>query len=194
MKKYIILILSILFFSSCAVNQNGLDKSKKEPINEELLSHVRYILYLMEINDLENLNNIYVNMRFGYFEINLDELQNKAIVTKKTKIEEIDNYIESFDIQNLEVNFNCSPYNDAFYGWSANGVFINEAKSTYLKDYNVGNNKDEIEFLNMLKDRSFEIVATNNTIFYLTKIDKRYYITVIDNFKTDCANTLLQAF
>jgi hypothetical protein len=50
MIKNIILIFILLLFSSCAVNQNRLELIKKEPIDEELLSHVRYILYLVQTN------------------------------------------------------------------------------------------------------------------------------------------------
>ena len=184
MIKNLILILIILFFSSCAVNQNRLEPIKKEPINEDLLSHIRYILYLMQTNDLKNLNEIYINKNYGYFEVNLNELENKPQIIKKHKIEEIDTYIESFDIENIEVSFNCSPYNDAFYGWSKDGVFIFEPKSNYL----------DIFFTKKVKNISYEVVATNNTVFYITKIDKKYYITLIDNLKTNCSNSLIQAF
>ena len=194
MIKNIILIFILLLFSSCAVNQNRLELIKKEPIDEELLSHVRYILYLIQTNDLKNLNEIYINKNYGYFEVNLNELENKPQIVKKYQIDEIDTYIESFDIQNIEVSFNCSPYNDAFYGWSKDGVFIFEPKSNYLDTFINEKDKDEKEFIKKVKNGSYEVVATNNTIFYITKIDKKYYITLIDNLKTNCSNSLIQAF
>lgn len=194
MIKNIILIFILLLFSSCAVNQNRLEPIKKEPIDEELLSHVRYILYLVQTNDLKNLNEIYINKNYGYFEVNLNELENKPQIVKKYQIDEIDTYIESFDIQNIEVSFNCSPYNDAFYGWNKDGVFIFEPKSNYLDTFINEKNKDEKEFIKKVKNGSYEVVATNNTVFYITKIDKKYYITLIDNLKTNCSNALIQAF
>ena len=194
MIKNIILIFILLLFSSCAVNQNRLEPIKKEPIDEELLSHVRYILYLVQTNDLKNLNEIYINKNYGYFEVNLNELENKPQIVKKYQIYEIDTYIESFDIQNIEVSFNCSPYNDAFYGWNKDGVFIFEPKSNYLDTFINEKDKDEKEFIKKVKNGSYEVVATNNTIFYITKIDKKYYITLIDNLKTNCSNALIQAF
>lgn len=194
MIKNIILIFILLLFSSCAVNQNRLEPIKKEPIDEELLSHVRYILYLVQTNDLKNLNEIYINKNYGYFEVNLNELENKPQIVKKYQIDEIDTYIESFDIQNIEVSFNCSPYNDAFYGWNKDGVFIFEPKTNYLDTFINEKNKDEKEFIKKVKNGSYEVVATNNTIFYITKIDKKYYITLIDNLKTNCSNALIQAF
>ena len=194
MIKNIILIFILLLFSSCAVNQNRLEPIKKEPIDEELLSHVRYILYLIQTNDLKNLNEIYINKNYGYFEVNLNELENKPQIVKKYQIDEIDTYIESFDIQNIEVSFNCSPYNDAFYGWSKDGVFIFEPKSNYLDNFLNDKTKEEQEFIKKVKNGSYEVVATNNTIFYITKIDKKYYITLIDNLKTNCSNALIQAF
>ena len=194
MIKNIILIFILLLFSSCAVNQNRLEPIKKEPIDEELLSHVRYILYLIQTNDLKNLNEIYINKNYGYFEVNLNELENKPQIVKKYQIDEIDTYIESFDIQNIEVSFNCSPYNDAFYGWNKDGVFIFEPKTNYLDTFINEKDKDEKEFIKKVKNGSYEVVATNNTIFYITKIDKKYYITLIDNLKTNCSNSLIQAF
>ncbi|MCT7483723.1 hypothetical protein [Aliarcobacter cryaerophilus] len=194
MIKNIILIFILLLFSSCAVNQNQLELIKKEPIDEELLSHVRYILYLVQTNDLKNLNEIYINKNYGYFEVNLNELENKPQIVKKYQIDEIDTYIESFDIQNIEVSFNCSPYNDAFYGWNKDGVFIFEPKTNYLDNFLNDKTKEEKEFTQKVKNISYEVIATNNTIFYITKIDKKYYITLIDNLKTNCSNALIQAF
>lgn len=194
MIKNIILIFILLLFSSCAVNQNRLELIKKEPIDEELLSHVRYILYLIQTNDLKNLNEIYINKNYGYFEVNLNEFENKPQIVKKYQIDEIDTYIESFDIQNIEVSFNCSPYNDAFYGWNKDGVFIFEPKTNYLDNFLNDKTKEEKEFTQKVKNISYEVIATNNTIFYITKIDKKYYITLIDNLKTNCSNALIQAF
>ncbi|PRM90255.1 hypothetical protein CJ671_03845 [Aliarcobacter cryaerophilus] len=194
MIKKLILIFILLLFSSCAVNQNRLEPIKKEPIDEELLSHIRYILYLIQINDLKNLNETYINKNYGYFEVNLNELENKPQIIKKYTIEEIDTYIESFDIQNIEVSFNCSPYNDAFYGWSKDGIFIFEPNTNYLDSFLNDKTKEEKEFTKKVKTISYEVVATNNTIFYITKIDKKYYITLIDNLKTNCSNALIQAF
>ena len=194
MIKNIILIFILLLFSSCAVNQNRLEPIKKEPIDEELLSHVRYILYLIQTNDLKNLNEMYINKSYGYFEVNLNELENKPQIVKKYQIDEIDTYIESFDIQNIEVSFNCSPYNDAFYGWNKDGVFIFEPKINYLDNFLNDKTKEEKEFTQKVKNISYEVIATNNTIFYITKIDKKYYITLIDNLKTNCSNSLIQAF
>lgn len=194
MIKNIILIFILLLFSSCAVNQNRLEPIKKEPIDEELLSHVRYILYLIQTNDLKNLNEIYINKNYGYFEVNLNDFENKPQIVKKYQIDEIDTYIESFDIQNIEVSFNCSPYNDAFYGWNKDGVFIFEPKTNYLDNFLNDKTKEEKEFIQKVKNISYEVIATNNTIFYITKIDKKYYITLIDNLKTNCSNALIQAF
>ncbi|WP_164470016.1 hypothetical protein [Aliarcobacter cryaerophilus] len=194
MIKNIILIFILLLFSSCAVNQNRLEPIKKEPIDEELLSHVRYILYLIQTNDVKNLNEMYINKSYGYFEVNLNDVENKPQIVKKYQIDEIDTYIESFDIQNIEVSFNCSPYNDAFYGWNKDGVFIFEPKTNYLDNFLNDKTKEEKEFTQKVKNISYEVIATNNTIFYITKIDKKYYITLIDNLKTNCSNALIQAF
>lgn len=194
MIKKLILILLTLFFSSCAVNQKRVDINTKEPIDEELLSHVRYILYLFSVEDLKTLNDIYINRDFGYFELSLDEISNIVLVEKKSKLEELDSFIESFDIENREIFFSCSPYNDAFYGWSENGTFIFEAKDSHLENYKQNSTKELENFIKKVQNSSYEVIVTYNTVFYLTKIDKKYYITLIDNSKTDCKNAVIQAF
>ena len=52
---------------------------------KSFLSHVRYILYLIQTNDLKNLNEIYINKNYGYFEVNLNELENKPQIVKNIK-------------------------------------------------------------------------------------------------------------
>ena len=71
---------------------------------------------------------------------------------------------------------------------------IFEPKTNYLDTFINEKDKDEKEFIKKVKNGSYEVVATNNTIFYITKIDKKYYITLIDNLKTNCSNSLIQAF
>jgi hypothetical protein len=78
--------------------------------------------------------------------------------------------------------------------WNKDGVFIFEPKTNYLDNFLNDKTKEEKEFTQKVKNISYEVIATNNTIFYITKIDKKYYITLIDNLKTNCSNALIQAF
>ena len=47
--------------------------------------------------------------------------------------------------------------------------------------------EDELKRVEQIEKTSYEVIVTYNKIFYLTKIDNKWYITLIDNVKTDCS-------
>jgi len=192
MIKNLVFSLLALLFVSCAVNEANLQKKEpiKEAINEELISQVRYILHLLENNNTKKLNSDYINKELGYYEVSLDENLNTPTIMKKTKLTDLDDYVESYNVQNIEVDFHCSPHNDAFYGWDNDGVFIFDPKNNYLVNKLETSTGKEQEFIKQIIQNSYEVVITNNMIFYITKVDKKYYITLIDNLKTNCSNAL----
>ncbi|RBQ28554.1 hypothetical protein [Aliarcobacter vitoriensis] len=190
MFKNLFIILMIALFSGCSLNQKHLKEPEKIQINENLLSHIKYILYLIGKNDLQTLNKSYINSEFGFYEVNIED--GKILITNKQKLEEIDNYVGSFEIKNEDVNFYCSPYNDALYGWNQDGVFISLNTEKYLEDYLNEQNIQRKDFIKEVLENSIEVIITYNTIFYLTKIDDKYYITLIDGVKTDCSNLELE--
>lgn len=175
-----------MFFSACSLNQRSLKEAKILEVDENLLSHINYILYLIKNSDLNTINKVYVNNKFGLYEV--DVLDSKIVVEHKDYLDEIDNYVGSFDIKEEDVNFYCSPYNDALYGWDKDGVFISKNIEKYLLDYIDEQNEQKKEFIDMILGNSFEVIVTYNIIFYFTKIDDKFYITLIDKVKTDCSN------
>lgn len=198
-----IIVLSFLTFSivGCSVNQASLEDSVKkenerEPVSAVLLNDINYILYLLQQNDLNTLNNRYINPTFGLYYVNKDEnIPNKITFTQKLQIDEISNTIISFDIKQEEVFFNCSPYNDAFYGWNKDGIFLTPNTKPYLSQQMIETNKieinkykeDDIKRAIFIEKTSYELVIPYNVILYMTKIDNNWYITLIDNLTTDCS-------
>lgn len=47
--------------------------------------------------------------------------------------------------------------------------------------------KEEIDRADFIEQTSYEITIPYNAIFYLTKVENNWYITLIDNITTDCS-------
>lgn len=47
--------------------------------------------------------------------------------------------------------------------------------------------KEDLERADFIEQTSYEITIPYNVIFYLIKIENNWYITLIDNVKTDCS-------
>lgn len=204
-KNIFILILFALFISACSVNQiekNIVVEVKKkvvlerEAISDVLLSDINHILFLLKQKDLETLNSRFINPHYGLYEVLKDNQNNKFIFNKKSQIDEISDEIDSFEIKEEEVIFNCSPYDDKYYGWNKEGVFISTNIKPYLSNIMKEANllkintysEEEIKIANNIEKTSYEVVIPYNIVFYITKIDKQWYITLVDKVKTDCTN------
>jgi hypothetical protein len=204
-KNIFILILFALFISACSVNQiekNIVVEVKKkvvlerEAISDVLLSDINHILFLLKQKDLETLNSRFINPHYGLYEVLKDNQNNKFIFNKKSQIDEISDEIDSFEIKEEEVIFNCSPYDDKYYGWNKEGVFISTNIQPYLSNIMKEANllkintysEEEIKIVNNIEKTSYEVVIPYNIVFYITKIDKQWYITLVDKVKTDCTN------
>ena len=46
---------------------------------------------------------------------------------------------------------------------------------------------EELKNVSLIEKTSYEVIVTNNIIFYLTKINNIWYITLIDKIETDCS-------
>lgn len=175
------------------MNKEGI--SKRTEIPQDLINEINYILFLLKQNDLETLNARFIHSKFPYYELSMDDNQKKVIIQKKSAIDEINNYIDSFDIKKEEAIFDCSPFNDANYGWNKEGVFLNHSKDTYISKFMLQENllkansytQEEINKTILIEKNSYEVIVPYNIIFYLTKIDNIWYITLIDNIKTNCS-------
>lgn len=193
---FTIFIFSLLFVA-CSTNE--LSKQEKEvqrqEVSKELLSDISYILFLLKQKDLDNLNSRFINPKIGLYEVYKSDIENKITFKHSYEIDETVDIIDSFEIKQEIIIFNCSPYNDAFYGWNKDGTFLTTQIKPYLSQIIQEQNKitpnkykiEELANIALIEKTSYELIVTNNVIFYLTKIDNLWYITLIDKIKTDCS-------
>ena len=208
-KSILTIIIFSLFIASCSTKQLVEDDvigreektlfSKKEvgreAINETLISDINYILYLLRNNDLETLNNRFINKKYGVYEVLKNSENQNIYFNKKLQIDEISTNIDSFEIKQEEAIFNCSPYDDLYYGWDKEGVFISADTKPYLSDIMKKTNlltansysNEELKIADFIEKKSYEVIIPYNIVFYITKINKQWYITLIDKVKDDCS-------
>lgn len=193
------LILFSLFLTACAVENNQMmDNGKiiyqKEPITPALMNEISQIILSIKQNNLTLLNAKYINPSYGFYDIT--KFENRNIFEIKSSIStEISNEVDSFDIKIEKATFNCSPYDDSLYGWDKEGVFLDAQTKPYITNIMKESNvlqanrfkKEEIERADFIEQTSYEITISYNVIFYLTKIQNNWYITLIDNVTTDCS-------
>ncbi len=201
LKKFynlLILIFLSLFLTACAVNnsqitENGKKIYEKEPITPVLINEINQIALSIKENNLALLNGKYVHPINGYY--NITKLENRNIFEIKNSFTEVDNSIDSFEIRFDKVTFDCSPYDDSLYGWDKYGIFINAQTkphiSKIMEEANIiqpnSYKLEDIEKMDFMEQTSYEVTIPYVIIFYITKIDNQWYITLIDNVTTDCS-------
>ena len=201
LKKFYNLLISIflpLFLTSCAVNnsqiiENGKKIYEKEAVTPTLINEINQIALSIKENNLALLNGKYVHPINGYY--NITKLENRNIFEIKNSFTEVDNSIDSFEIRFDKVTFNCSPYDDSFYGWDKYGIFINAQTkphiSKIMEEANIiqpnSYKPEDIEKVDFMEQTSYEVTIPYIIIFYISKIDNQWYITLVDEITTDCS-------
>ena len=201
LKKFYNLLISIflpLFLTSCAVNnsqiiENGKKIYEKEAVTPTLINEINQIALSIKENNLALLNGKYVHPINGFY--NVTKLENRNIFEIKNSFTEVDNSIDSFEIRFDKVTFNCSPYDDSFYGWDKYGIFINAQTiphvSKIMEEANViqpnSYKVEDIEKVDFMEQTSYEVTIPYVIIFYISKIDNQWYITLVDEITTDCS-------
>ena len=192
-----IFMLISFILTACSVDNQLLENGKKiyekEPISENLINEINQIVLSIKQNNLDLINTKYIHPLNGYYEIT--KFENKNIFEIKKSITEVDSNIDSFEIRFDKITFNCSPYDDSFYGWDKYGIFISSQTKPYvsriMEDANLNQENsykiEEIEKMDFMEQTSYEIIVPYIIIFYLTKIDNHWYITLVDNVTTDCS-------
>lgn len=194
----LIFIFLSFFITACSVNNNQLQVNQKkiyekEPITPQLKNEINQILQLIKQNNLALLNSKYIHPINGYYDVTKFEYKN--IFEIKNSISELDNEIYSFEIKTEKVTFNCSPLDDSLYGWDKEGVFLNSQTTPFItkimEEANILQTnrfkKEEIEKADFIEQTSYEVIIPYNIIFYMTKLENNWYITLIDNVTTDCS-------
>jgi len=199
LKKFFNLFVFTListFFAACAVDNQLVEvkkKYEKEPITPLLINEINQIVLSIKQNNLALLNGKYIHPINGYYEVT--KFENRNIFEIKKSINEVDNNINSFEIRFDKATFNCSPYDDSLYGWDKEGVFVNAETKPYLTKIMEESNLiqansykiEDIDKADLLEQTSYEVTIPYSIIFYLTKIDNQWYITLVDNVSTDCS-------
>lgn len=189
-RNFIYASVLAFFLAGCSFNQLENDGFEREKVSKEFTDDVGYILYLLKTNDIETLNKFYINPQYGVYTVYMTDFDNVMTFKKEDRIDEINNIVDNFDIQEGIVTFNCSPTNDAYYGWDKDGTFITSNTKPYLSHLMSDKTKykeDELKRVEIIEKTSREVIVTNNIIFYFTKIDGKRYITLIDYVTTDCS-------
>ena len=194
----LIFIFLSFFITACSVNNNQLQVNQKkiyekEPITPQLKNEINQILQLIKQNNLALLNSKYIHPINGYYDVTKFEYKN--IFEIKNSISELNNEIDSFEIKTEKVTFNCSPLDDSLYGWDKEGVFLNSQTTPFItkimEEANILQTnrfkKEEIEKADFIEQTSYEVIIPYNIIFYITKLENNWYITLIDNVTTDCS-------
>ncbi len=194
----LIFIFLSFFITACSVNSNQLQVNQKkiyekEPITQNLKNEINQILQLIKQNNLALLNSKYIHPINGYYDVTKFEYKN--IFEIRNSISELNNEIDSFEIKTEKVTFNCSPLDDSLYGWDKEGVFLNSQTTPFItkimEEANILQTnrfkKEEIEKADFIEQTSYEVIIPYNIIFYITKLENNWYITLIDNVTTDCS-------
>lgn len=196
--NFLIFMSISLFLTACSVSNSQVQVNQKkiyekEPVTQNLKNEINEILQLIKQNNLALLNSKYIHPINGYYEVT--KFEHRNIFEIKNNISNIDNQIDSFEIKIEKVTFNCSPLDDSLYGWDKEGVFLNPQTIPYITKIMEESNllqanrfkKEEIEKADFIEQTSYEVTIPYSLIFYLTKIDNKWYITLIDNVTTDCS-------
>jgi len=193
------LILFSFFLTACATTSNQMAVNgklvyEKEPITPILINEISQILLLVKQNNLALLNNKYIHPSYGFYDIRKFEKENTFEI-KKSITTEFSNEIDIVDVKIEKATFNCSPLDDSSYGWDKEGVYLDTQIKPYITNIMEEVNllevdkfkKEDLERANFIEQTSYEITIPYNVIFYLTKIENNWYITLIDNVATDCS-------
>ena len=196
--NFLIFMSISLFLTACSVSNSQVQVNQKkiyekEPVTQNLKNEINEILQLIKQNNLALLNSKYIHPINGYYEVT--KFEHRNIFEIKNNISNIDNQIDSFEIKIEKVTFNCSPLDDSLYGWDKEGVFLNPQTIPYITKIMEESNllqanrfrKEEIEKADFIEQTSYEVTIPYSLIFYITKIDNKWYITLIDNVTTDCS-------
>jgi len=182
---------------------------KREAVSPELINRVNEVISSIIKNDVQNINKNYIHPKFGFYNIyKVDGIttftQQKEIFNILDEgIEELSHLIKfasedskGYLLKQGDVKFDCSPNNDEFYGWSQDGLYLSSKVSSQLskimKDANSFEKnrykENDLAKAKLIEKTSYKVVLTPYLVFYMTKIDGQWYLTLFDRATVNCSS------
>jgi len=182
---------------------------KREAVSPELINRVNEVISSIIKNDVQNINKNYIHPKFGFYNIyKVDGIttftQQKEIFNIVDEgIEELSHLIKfasedskGYLLKQGDVKFDCSPNNDEFYGWSQDGLYLSSKVSSQLskimKDANSFEKnrykENDLAKAKLIEKTSYKVVLTPYLVFYMTKIDGQWYLTLFDRATVNCSS------
>jgi hypothetical protein len=220
-----LLLLLAIFFTGCNIKTKNLDSNiylftkkekekkfyehKRPEVSQELRDFIKKVVVILSKRDLQTLNTKFINPKVGIY--NLSKInglpsfthQNmiyNVIESENEEISDLINFIPkdaiNYVIIEQDLKFNCSPNDDAYYGWTGEGLYLSRVTNDYLskmitaldEKQETKYSEEEIKIAKFVEDESYKIILTPDIVFYVNKIDKKWYITLFDRITTDCSS------
>lgn len=191
------------------IKKHNKPKYSREEISLELKNIVKDIIKLIVSKNISKINKNYIHSKYGFYDLYKydgyesfvnDKMIYNLIEEDREELSHIllrvNKQSKDYVIIEQDIVFNCSPNDDEFYGWNGDGLYLsyltNNNLSTMMKETNKYQknkySKNELEFVSVIENFSYKVILTPNIIFYLTKIEDRWYITLFDRISTNCSS------
>ncbi len=193
MKKLIIISILLLFNMSC-----GLLKKTQTTELEFIITDILNLAHEKNINEI---NSKYIKKDFGIYDIHRIGVPDRFKLLNEipgfTQEWSIYHAIVNVKTRNAKIKSENVQYSCDNSIWSNSGVFydrnlkypllseiITYETLTEDEEFSV----EEINKVKFIEKNSIRVVDTNSDlVFYLTNIDQKWYLTVIDRVTTDCS-------
>lgn len=211
--KYFFMVFVVLFIAGCSIknveNKEEVKQEKKvelkrEPITPMLLLTVNEIVKLIQNHDIKTLDKKYINHELGFFDIY--KSKNNFFYERKLTLNPLEkdyfsivNSIKraKFDVKNLKIQkssaiFSCSPNDDKYYGFKKQGLFLSDILDFPNVSSMTKKQKDKFsrDYALLVDKTSYKVVLTEaEIIFFLTKIEDKWYISLFDRASISCSST-----
>ncbi|MGP2656733.1 hypothetical protein ACOJTA_06805 [Malaciobacter sp. WC5094] len=219
-KSILVSVFLALFIAGCSVKDFNKVAEPEEKVfvydrpavSQELLKTVHEIINAMSQNNLQLLSTKFINQKFGVYNLykvdgfedfTYQKLFYNIVQGDIIKVEEFSDLVSRvpkkavlLPIIQTDATFNCSPYNDAYYGWTNHGLFLNTNTFTKLEKLMEEKNmlkkdafkKEDLHKAKMINLMSYKVILTPEIVFHLNKLDDgKWYITLIDRITTNCS-------
>ncbi len=184
----------ISLFTGCS-NSNTIQDTELETI-------VLDILKLANEKNIKEINAKYIHEKYGIYDV-----YRTGVINRFKHLNKIPEYTKEWSVyttiikvkanQNVKLRKEKIQHNCEDNTWNKKGVFsysdlkyplLSEIMEYETKEENKEFNPKEIKKIQYIEANSVCIVDTQSDfIFYLTKIDQRWFLTLIDRITTDCS-------